>query len=322
MSLSTDCISSPAIDAFWHMSSVAFGIESFHQVTSSSIGIIKIKQPTETKSDKDKVLSIFFLKAPIYGNKTKSIYAATVKLADKDTWDKFAWVRSSITPKILSLSQNELFDQAAEADLSLKRKYLTADHEGDFLQPFAFYGDLLQMLSNADDLTNQTLIFISRQCINLIEKLHALGIYHRDIKPENFLVDYDEGLLKVYINGFKFATKVKKSTEILGSDHYCSLDHKLSTEINLQQSDIFSLGLTLYTLCTRQFFLRQKDPLLLELERNPLQNWFKIEDEYKKIIHSSPLIPPPLKEIIVLFLKIHPMDRLSLKESLKFLSQF
>jgi serine/threonine protein kinase len=184
------------------------------------------------------------------------------------------------------------------------------------LQPFAFYGNLLQMLSNSEPLTDQTLIFISRQCIDIVEKLHSLGIYHRDIKPQNFLIDDVDGLLKVYISGFKFATKLKKSIGFSHSSYYSSLDSRLSTEVNPQQSDIFSLGLTLYTLCTGQPLFEKKDQGLKELERSPAKNWYKIEDEYKKIIDSHHSIPLPLKNIIINFLKIYPMERLSLRESL------
>ena len=283
MSLSINSSSFPLLlEPFQHMSSVAFGIENMPEIIPDLISTCCIAQPSD--ANPDKVLKAFFLKDPLSVTKTKSIYATLVKLEEKDSWDKFAWVRFPITPKPLGYSQNELFDQAAEAGLSIKRKYLTSHCGSDFLQPFAFYGNLLQMLSNSEPLTSQSLIYISRQCIDVVERLHAMGIFHCDIKPQNFLADDDDGRIRIFIDGFKFASKLEKTTQIFGSYHYCSLDHRLSAEVKLKQSDIFSLGLTLYTLCTCQFFSKQKDPQLLELERNPSQNWFKIENEYKKLL--------------------------------------
>jgi serine/threonine protein kinase len=304
-------------DNFRHISSVTFGLENELEITTDSIGCISVIQPCDAKSDK--ILSIFFLKTPINRTSSKLIYAAVIHSNESGSCNKFIWARSLISAATYQEYQNELFKEAVQANLSLGKKYLTANHNHEFLQPFAFYGNLLQMLSNSEPLTAQTLIFISRQCIDIVEKLHSLGIYHRDIKPQNFLIDDEDDLLKVYIDGFKFATKLKKSIEFSHSSYYSSLDDRLSTEVNAQQSDIFSLGLTLYTLCTGQPLFEKKDQSLKELERSPAKNWYKIEGEYKKIIDSHLSIPLPLKKIITNFLRIYPSERLPLKQALQML---
>jgi len=82
---------------------------------------------------------------------------------------------------------------------------------------------------------------------------HQKGITHRDIKPENILID-KQGTLK--ISDFGLA-KLKGGTLIslggfpIGTPAYMSPEQTEAKELD-QRSDIFSLGIVLYELITRQ----------------------------------------------------------------------
>ncbi len=82
---------------------------------------------------------------------------------------------------------------------------------------------------------------------------HNMGIVHRDIKPSNILIKSD-GTLKITDFGIAHiqdaATAEKtQAGEILGTPAYMSPEQVTSQEID-GRSDLFSLGIILYELCT------------------------------------------------------------------------
>lgn len=81
---------------------------------------------------------------------------------------------------------------------------------------------------------------------------HEQGLIHRDIKPENILLE--EGVERVTITDFGLARSVDDNSitqlgSIAGTPQYMSPEQARGAQLD-QQSDLFSLGSLLYTLCT------------------------------------------------------------------------
>ncbi|KAA5546875.1 serine/threonine protein kinase [Roseiconus nitratireducens] len=122
-----------------------------------------------------------------------------------------------------------------------------------------------------DDRTRVRLLaHFGRQAASGLAYAHAEGILHRDIKPANLLVDQD---LNVQIADFGVARiddadAVTRTSDVVGTLRYMSPE-QLAGE-SCPQSDVYSLGVTLYELATgvpavneasvRQAILLQKMP--------------------------------------------------------------
>jgi serine/threonine protein kinase len=84
----------------------------------------------------------------------------------------------------------------------------------------------------------------------VVSYLHSLNIVHRDLKAENILVTES----KVTIIDFGFAEKIDPFEPLCmdrrGSAEYISPEIVMSTPCDPRKSDIWSLGVILFTLLT------------------------------------------------------------------------
>ena len=106
-------------------------------------------------------------------------------------------------------------------------------------------GDSLQTLLNSKKTFSLKLVLqIGLQIIFILKSIHDKGLVHRDIKPDNFLLGNKK---QIYIIDFGFCksienvTNVKKTTGLIGSLTYASLNSHNYTELSFQD-DLESLG--------------------------------------------------------------------------------
>lgn len=121
------------------------------------------------------------------------------------------------------------------------------------------------------------------QAAEALEHAHQMGVVHRDVKPSNLMLDA-QGRLWVTDFGLamtQVAAELTVSGDILGTIRYMSPEQAAGRRQVLgQQTDIYSLGVTLYELLTcrppfedddRQHLLRQiaetDPPLLRQVNR-------------------------------------------------------
>ncbi|WP_320065811.1 serine/threonine-protein kinase [Micromonospora sp. RTGN7] len=84
--------------------------------------------------------------------------------------------------------------------------------------------------------------------LGALEVAHAMGVLHRDVKPANVLICTDGRCVLTDFGVAKLPTDVQLTTPgmVLGSPHFISPERAMGQEFG-PPSDLFSLGVTLYT---------------------------------------------------------------------------
>jgi eukaryotic-like serine/threonine-protein kinase len=132
----------------------------------------------------------------------------------------------------------DIYDAVVEPDHS----YLVMEYvPGTTLEAYADVASLLPV---------SKVVEIVFKCIRALEYAHRNGIIHRDIKPGNVLLS-EMGETKVSDFGASFQQKLMQTTQIsgVGSPAYMSPEQIRMDPLTLQ-TDIYSLGVTMYRLLT------------------------------------------------------------------------
>ncbi len=161
------------------------------------------------------------------------------------------------------LCQNEdcrkRFKREAQAAAGLDHPNIAGIHEvGEYNgRPFfamqVVEGQSLKDVIAGKDLSPEQILEIVIQVCGGLQAAHDKGVIHRDIKPSNILVDghgrvriVDFGLAS--IEGLEHLTKTGST---LGTVGYMSPEQVQGEEVD-HRSDLFSLGVVLYELITKQ----------------------------------------------------------------------
>jgi len=126
--------------------------------------------------------------------------------------------------------------------------------DGQLFIVMAYYeGETLKEKIKREDLETSEIINIITQVADGLARAHESGIIHRDIKPANIIIT-KRGEVKIVDFGLAKATgqgKITKTGSPLGTVSYMSPEQAKGQQID-QRTDIWSLGILLYELVTKQ----------------------------------------------------------------------
>src|SRR5690349_7430579 len=167
------------------------------------------------------------------------------------------------------------FEREAQAASALNHPNILTVHEfGEeagvhFLASEIVKGKTLRDVIDQDGVPVLNALDITVQIASALQAAHDAGIVHRDIKPENVMVR-DDGYVKVLDFGLakisenaRFTSKTSHPDDVtyiqlqtqagivMGTAGYMSPEQARGREID-GRTDIFSLGIVLYELLTRE----------------------------------------------------------------------
>ena len=184
----------------------------------------------------------------------------------------------------------DIYDAVVEPD----RSYLVMEYvPGGTLDAHASTAALLPLVKVVE------IIF---KCIRALEYAFQHGIIHRDIKPGNILLS-EEGETKVGDFGASFQQRLDdKTTQLkgIGSPAYMSPE-QLRMETLTHQTDIYSLGVTMFRLLTGR--------LPYEAGSHVALTYAILNTPAPKPSDHRPDLPPLLDEIVMKAIAKNPAER-------------
>ncbi|GAB7127018.1 hypothetical protein JCM19000A_15250 [Silvimonas sp. JCM 19000] len=172
--------------------------------------------------------------------------------------------------------------------------------QGGDLLPFTQAGKLLPLAEVAA---------VIRKVATALAYAHAQNVVHRDIKPANIMFDRANRTVKVMDFGIARITDVNRTRTgmVLGTPSYMSPEQLLGQPLD-GRSDLFSLGVTLYQMCTGR----------LPFEGDSMgQLMFSItHDTPRDPREFNPKVPGMLAAIIIKALAKAPAERFQTGEQL------
>jgi len=127
-----------------------------------------------------------------------------------------------------------------------------------------------------------------------------LSVVHRDVSPHNIILGFD-GTVRLLDFGVAMSSVTEQANMIVGKWMYMSPEHTHTDQQIDHRSDLFSLGVIFYLLCSGQMPFTGNDPK--EIVR-------KIRSgQYTPLEHVAPNVPEPIAQLVSRMLAAKPADR-------------
>jgi len=171
--------------------------------------------------------------------------------------DRFVALKFLPSDFIRNTKDIEKFINEAKSAAKLNHRNIVTIHnidqvEGDYfiVMEYVDGANLKEIIDLAKNLPLKTVKLICIQMCDALSYAHKSNVIHRDIKNANIMWTNEKvvkitdfGLAKIVVDGLKTSTRVQ------GSPVYMSPEQVLGKNID-KRTDIYSLGISLYEMCT------------------------------------------------------------------------
>jgi serine/threonine protein kinase len=242
------------------------------------------------------------------------------------------WLNREVAVKVLdpALAQDEnaqhRFCRESRAAASISHEHVVAVHhvaesesnELPYLVMQLIDGESLEeILAREGRLELKEIVRIGKEIAEGLAAAHAKGLIHRDVKPANVLMERGTGRVKLTDFGLARAAedvRLTRSGLVAGTPLYMAPEQARGEEVD-HRTDLFSLGVLLYELCTGRTPFEAKTPLAVMKKLT--------EEKHLPIRELRSDAPMWLVEVIDRLLAKSPRDRFqSAREVADLLDQF
>lgn|GEM_PF-1764113 len=154
--------------------------------------------------------------------------------------------------------------------------------------------------ANGEVMPLRDIVRVIREIGAALDYVHSHDVIHRDVKPGNIMID-QEGHALLTDFGLALLGDIGTRGEVLGSSSYVSPEQAVSSANVVPQSDLYSLGITLFEMLTGEPPFTGDDPLSVTMrqisEAPPLPS----------SINSG--LPPSIDGVVMQALEKEPFDR-------------
>jgi serine/threonine protein kinase len=170
---------------------------------------------------------------------------------------------------------------------------------------FCSGGELFDYIAEHDRLDEPTAALVFQQIVSAVAYCHSFGVAHRDLKPENVLI-LDFPHIKVADFGLcGFISEQTMMRTFCGSPCYCSPECLCRIEYDGRKSDIWSLGVILFTMVTG------------EHPWNVTNTSIMLRQILKGTYTVPGFVSPDCKNLICSMMRVTPSERLSMERILE-----
>ena len=235
-------------------------------------------------------------------------FSVVALIVDRQTNSQYA---CKICSRQLLLEKNifDRFEREVRIMQSLKHPSLVALEDVVFdsqliylVMEYCFNGELFQVIADQGRFQENVARRIFTQIVEGMIYIHSRDIAHRDLKPENILLDHD---MNAKITDFGLCHPVDSNTLLTtpcGSPFYAPPEIISNQPYDGKKSDVWSLGVVLYTLVTGA---------LPWQESNQAQLFRQIMDADYRIPRY---LSPTLRDLISRLIRADPNDRPTMEE--------
>ncbi len=164
---------------------------------------------------------------------------------------KFLSERLKHDPETLARFRSEVRLARQIAHPNIARVYDIGEADGHVFLTMEYVDgeDLASVLRRMGRPTREKAVEIARQLCLGLAAAHERGVLHRDLKPSNVMID---GRGRVRIMDFGLAAlagEMGPGQQVVGTPAYMAPEQLASGQVSVQ-SDLYSLGLVIYEICT------------------------------------------------------------------------
>jgi serine/threonine-protein kinase len=211
--------------------------------------------------------------------------------------------------------QIERFKREAKALATLKHPACLTLHDFDYSPDLECYYMVTELVDgvefgeaiDAGMPLSEALIIMSHVC-DALAAAHEQGVLHRDLKPQNVMVTrsyaspvklLDFGLARLYQSTFGEDVKISRTGHVYGTPAYMSPEQCMADPNIGPATDIYSVGVMLYELCSGRlpFDTSTMTQMLLS----------HIREDAEPL--DEPGIPEELRDLVDAMLKKDPSER-------------